>query len=109
MNSRSKGARGEREFAAFLKELGVMARRGAQYKGGDESPDVVSTIPIHFEVKRTETLQLEAAIQQAVRDASGLPWCVAHKKNRGDWVAIVDMRYLVTLLKEFLPDDVEPP
>lgn len=109
MNSRSKGKRGELEFAHFLEGMGVLAFRGAQQRGGPDSPDVVTTLPVHFEVKRTENLQLEAAIEQAKRDSGSTPWCVAHKKNRGEWIAIVDMAYLVNLLKEFLPDDVEPP
>ena len=57
-NSRDKGARGERELAAELHRLfGVTARRGVQYQGGTDSPDVVSDFDeIHFEVKRTERL-----------------------------------------------------
>jgi hypothetical protein len=40
--SRQKGKRGEREAAAELGQLlGVDARRGVQYQGGPESPDVV--------------------------------------------------------------------
>lgn len=34
MNSRNKGKRGEREFAALLREHGFDARRGQQFAGG---------------------------------------------------------------------------
>jgi hypothetical protein len=41
MDSRRKGKVGEREFAALLREHGFDARRGVQYSGGVDSPDVV--------------------------------------------------------------------
>ena len=42
MNSRQKGKVGEREFAALLRVQGFDARRGVQFCGGVDSPDVVS-------------------------------------------------------------------
>ena len=58
--SRNKGQRGEREFASELRRLfGIDARRGVQYCGGADSPDVITDFDeIHFEVKRTERLSL---------------------------------------------------
>ena len=57
INSRAKGARGEREFAAFMREHGYEAHRGQQFAGSADSPDVVHSIPgIHIEVKRVEAL-----------------------------------------------------
>lgn len=106
INSRSKGKRGELEFAHLLLGMGVRARRGAQFSGGPESPDVVSSLPLHFEVKRVDALQLRSAIDQAKEDAGGKPWCVAHRWDRGDWVAIVDMRWLVGMM---LRAEEEPP
>ena len=61
VNSRAKGAAGEREFAHELERVlpGVEARRGVQHAGGPESPDVVHSLTgIHFEVMRTVRLQL---------------------------------------------------
>ena len=40
-NSREKGKRGERELAAKLREHGYDCRRGVQYQGGPDSPDVI--------------------------------------------------------------------
>jgi hypothetical protein len=56
MNSRNKGKRGELEAAKFLASEGFPARRGQQFSGGTDSPDVLcEALPrIHFEVKRTE-------------------------------------------------------
>lgn len=50
--SRDKGARGEREFRDLLREHGFEARRGQQFAGGNDSPDVVTDLPCHVEVKR---------------------------------------------------------
>ncbi|NQW46612.1 MAG: hypothetical protein HQ464_02465 [Planctomycetes bacterium] len=91
--SREKGKRGEREAAAELGAiLGVDARRGVQYQGGPDSPDVVLPgVPIHVEAKRTERLSLWAAIEQAKADApAGHVPCVWHKANRKGSVVIVE-------------------
>ena len=103
--SLTKGKVGERELAAELRRLfGVEARRGVQYAGGADSPDVVSDLPgIHIEVKRTERLSLYPAMEQAAADAGDKVPIVCHRANRQDWVAIVrldDLPKLVTLLSE---------
>ena len=92
INSRSKGCRGERQFAAVLRKFGHEARRGQQFSGGNDSPDVVSSLPFHFEVKRTEALSIYKAMDQAVRDAepSKVP-VVAHKRNGREWLVIVSL------------------
>jgi Holliday junction resolvase len=42
INCRSKGARGEREAAKLLRDLGFAgARRGQQFRGGYDTPDVI--------------------------------------------------------------------
>jgi Holliday junction resolvase len=92
MNSRAKGARGEREFAEYLRAKGFSARRGQQFAGGPDSPDVISDLPIHWEVKRVEALQLHPAMAQAIRDCKeGLTPVVAHRRNGGEWLAIMRM------------------
>ena len=93
VNSCAKGKAGEREWAAWLRErLGLTdARRGRQFSGSPESPDVVGGIPgTHAEVKRVEALNLAAAVAQAVRDAGpdAVPY-VAHRRNRADWLVTV--------------------
>ena len=54
LRSRNKGKRGEREAAAQIRRLfRTDARRGRQFSGSDESPDIVAAIEdVHFEVKR---------------------------------------------------------
>lgn len=90
-NSRDKGARGERELASVLRQHGYDCRRGVQYQGGPESPDVVGLPHIHIECKRVEHLNIYDAIDQSRRDSGpkDLP-AVFHRKNNCDW--LVTMR-----------------
>ena len=89
VHSKNKGGRGEREFARWLKDnLGVDARRGQQYSGNSEAPDVVHSIPgVHFEVKRVERLNVTDAVVQAIADCGeeGVP-VVAHRRNHKPWL-----------------------
>lgn len=100
-NSRNKGKNGELEFAHYLTDRGLGARRGQQFSGGTDSPDVVCEgLPgVHFEVKRVEAGNPYKWLEQAQRDAGleKLP-VVAHRKNGKDWVAIVPMQVMIDLL-----------
>ncbi len=89
--SRSKGARGEREWAAYLAEhFGCEdAHRGRQYHGGPDSPDVANGIPgTHCEVKRCEKLSLYEAMEQAECDAGDDTPYVAHRRNGNRWLVV---------------------
>lgn len=88
--SRQKGARGEREAAAaWSTVMGVQARRGQQFAGGTDSPDVVSDLKdIHLEVKRVEAGNPYWWVEQAERDCGGKIPVVLHKRNRKDWLLI---------------------
>lgn len=90
--SRDKGKRGERLFASLLREHGFDARRGVQYQGSPDSPDVVGLPGVHTEVKFVEKLNLHSAIEQSKRDAGdGEMPIVAHKRSREEW--LVTMRF----------------
>lgn len=90
INSRSKGASGEREFAKLLRKHGYEAERGCQHSGGKDSPDVKTNMPnIHWEVKRTERLRLHDALEQSKRDAGDDEMAVvAYRRNHADWLVI---------------------
>jgi Holliday junction resolvase len=113
MNSRTKGKVGEREFAALLRGHGFDARRGQQFSGGADSPDVVSAALdwLHIEVKRVQNLNLAAACAQAKRDQtkSGLngrkkeAWIVAHRRNRQPWMVTLDAEELGRVLHKIAP------
>jgi Holliday junction resolvase len=100
MNSRRKGKVGELAFVKFLGEHGVAARRGQQFRGGHDSPDVICDLPYHWEVKRTERLKLEEAYAQAVSECppDKTP-VVAHKRNRGNWMITLSAEDFLVLLK----------
>ena len=91
LRSRNKGKRGEREAAAEIRRiLRTEARRGRQFCGSDESPDVVTDIEVlHFEVKRAERLRLYEALDQAIADAGSRIPVVLHRANERPWVAII--------------------
>lgn len=92
INSRQKGAAGEREAAHYLTSLGFVTRRGQQFAGGVESPDVISDDlrHVHLEVKRVETIDLGTkvladALDQASRDCGGAPYAVLWRRSRRSW------------------------
>jgi len=100
-NPRNKGKVGEREFARFLRAYGFEARRGVQYQGGENSPDVCcAALPFHVEVKRVERLNLRDAVAQAEGDAAGKPWLVAHRWNLGPWLVTLRAEELLALARE---------
>ena len=100
--SKTKGKVGEREVAELLRKHGFEARRGQQFAGGGDSPDVVHSIPnIHIEVKRSETLALYAALEQADKDRRpGEDGVVFHRRNGEDWVVIMYAEVFLELIKE---------
>ena len=91
MNSNLKGKTFEREIARYLREHGYTeARRGQQYKGGGDSPDVVGLQGFHIEAKRTEHLRLYESLKQSIRDcAEGEKPIVIHRKNNEPSVVIM--------------------
>lgn len=102
VNSKKKGSRGEREFSQFLKERGIEARRGQQYSGSPDSPDVISSLEhIHWEVKRVEALQIHKAMYQAKADAGANQTpVVAYRKNREEWLVILTADDFIKLLPD---------
>lgn len=102
INSRRKGKGGELELAKFLREYGYgEARRGVQYKGGQDSPDVVGVPGLHLEGKRVEAGNLYTWLAQAASDAApGNTPVVAHRKDRRPWVAILTLDDFLLMYRE---------
>ncbi len=89
--SRNKGKTGERELAKKLTELfGEECRRSQQYCGDAGDSDVVGLPGIHAECKRTESLRLWAALEQAAHDSKdgNIPM-VFHRPNKRPWVVLM--------------------
>lgn len=104
INSRAKGARGERELATVISTMfGVDARRGQQFSGSSDSPDVVTGFKkIHIECKRVENLNLTKAYKQATKDAGDKIPVVIHRKNNEPWMISYKLEDTLALAKEIL-------
>lgn len=105
-SSRDKGKRGERELAAVLRGYGFDSKRGVQYHGGADSPDVTGLTGVHIECKRTETLRLYDALEQSARDAgNGEMPVVMHRRNGGEWIVIQPLSDWIRLYQEAITDE----
>jgi Holliday junction resolvase len=111
MNSRDKGARGEREAAAVIREhFGCAAERGVQRSGSPDSPDVKCDLPLHFEVKRVERGSVHVWMAQAVRDCGAFTPVVLHRKNRTEWlltIRLTDVQSFATAVATTAPPPAE--
>lgn len=90
INSRAKGAAAEREAAgAIAKVFGGQARRGQQFSGSPDSPDIVSDLDVHWECKRVEKGNPYQWLDQAVRDAGEMVPVVIHRRNNHEWILVM--------------------
>lgn len=107
MNSRAKGKAGELELAAYLRDHGFAARRGVQFSGGGDSPDVVTDIPdLHIECKRVDNGggSLYRWLTQAIRDAGARMPVVFHRRSRCDWVVVMRAEDFLKMLPQTEPE-----
>jgi len=94
-NSRAKGAAAERELAERLRSMGYLsARRSQQYCGLAEGDGdlVVTELPtLHIESKRVERINIDKAMEQAVRDATkaGTVPVVMHRRSKYEWLVTI--------------------
>ena len=101
VNSRNKGAAGERELANILKEYGYDARRGQQFCGKNGDADVLGLDGIHIECKRVEKLNIDNAMEQAKQDArAGEIPAVFHRKNRKKWLVTISLEDFLEIYKK---------
>ncbi len=102
INSNRKGKKGELTASKKLAELfGCEARRGQQYSGNPEAPDVVHSIAgVHIEVKRVESFQLHKSMEQARGDAGENVPVVLTKQNRKPWMCVVALDDLPKLAEQ---------
>ncbi len=107
MNSREKGKRGERQWRDELRSNGYMARRGQQFSGSPDSPDVIcdELSWLHFEVKAVERLNIGDAMDQARRDAGAKTPVVAHRRSFRRWLVTMDAATFFQFLRGLLPPE----
>jgi len=105
MNSREKGKRGERQWRDELRANGYMARRGQQFSGSPDSPDVIcdELSWLHFEVKAVERLNIEDAMDQARRDSGEKVPVVVHRRRFRRWLVTFDAETFFEFLRGTLP------
>ena len=102
MNSRNKGKRGELELARTLSSYGYECRRGVQYHGGQDSPDVTGLPHIHIECKRiAERLDIDKAWSQSVGDAGSDIPTVMYRKDHADWMVLMRLSDWIELYREW--------
>ena len=105
INSRAKGARGERELASFLTDQGFPAKRGVQFSQGKhgltESDVVCESLPLHIECKRVEAGNPYTWLEQAARDAkeNEIP-VVFHKRNDRPWIVVLNAEDFIAVIRE---------
>jgi Holliday junction resolvase len=103
INSRAKGAAGERELAECFRSMGYSARRSQQYSGADATSDLlVEELPgVLVECKRVQRLNIEEAMQKAASDAAPhlkTPM-ICHRKNGSEWLVTIRMKDLHTFVE----------
>lgn len=98
MNSRAKGAVGEREFIGkHLIEFWPTARRNLEQHTEDKR-DSLDTGDLHWQIKRTEALRIWEALKQAEDEAGGRMPLLAFRRNRSPWYVAGRASLLVPIL-----------
>jgi len=103
-NSRAKGKRGELEAALLLTQLGLSARRSAQYCGADGDADLRCNANLHVEVKLQEQMHPYKWLDQAIADSmktKRLP-LVLCRRTRSPWLVIMRASDWVAISKELV-------
>jgi Holliday junction resolvase len=106
--SRDKGKRGEREVVDLLKLYGFEARRGQQFKGTKDSPDVIHNMAgVFIEVKLRQSFNLYATIEQArlESEAGGEDPVVFHRKDGKPWLVTMYAGEFLKMMKELYDED----
>lgn len=106
-SSQRKGADGERELAALLREYGYPVERGGSLSFG-EVPDLTGLPGVHIECKRTEKLHPYDWMAQAERDAArfqdGAP-AVFFRRSRSPWLVVMKLEDWIRLYRKGGYDD----
>jgi len=96
---RRKGTSGELEVRDIFRAAGFDCDRTPNSGALRIRSDLYGNVPAHLEVKRQETARPWAWWQQATDEAQPgeLP-VVAFRRNRSQWLAIVDLHQLADLM-----------
>lgn len=95
MDSRRKGAAGEREAAAAFEAVtGIPCHRTAQRVGIHGDADIAVDAPIHLESKRLARVAALKYLRQAERDAQpgNVPVAIVREDRDTEWAIVVRVR-----------------
>lgn len=96
--SRDKGARGELEVCKLAQAHGFPAQRTFNQLSGDRCD--ITGVPGHaIEVKRTESLNIWAALKQAEEAAGSQTPVVAFRRNGSGWYAALPLADLFEIVR----------
>ena len=102
INSRQKGAAGERELAEMFRAMGYQARRSQQFCGANSDSDLtLEEMPgLLIESKRVQRLDLHEAVVKAASDAAPClkTPVVCHRKNGAEWLLTIKLKDLHTFV-----------
>ena len=101
--SRAKGAGGERELARMIAAAGFEAERNA--RNGLRTEDIAHSIPgVWVEAKRAERWDIHEWWAQTLAgaDSADRSPLLAMRRNRGRWVAQVDLEWLLHELHDLM-------
>ncbi len=99
-HSKRRGAAAEQALAGLLLAHGIPAKRIPQRTGGPSTPDVLSDLPLHLEVKSGAKLYAPRALEQAKRDAGGFPAVVFYQSPEcAPWVVVLEALDFLELLE----------
>jgi hypothetical protein len=105
VNSKRKGKRLELDLVHFFEQHNIEARRGQQFKGSDESPDVVTELKsFYVECKGGSQVPKKPYVflDQASRDCGldQLP-VVFMRRDRCDWLVVCDASDFIQMMREY--------
>lgn len=98
-SSARKGANGEREVMAILRDRGYSVERGGTQSFG-QRPDLYGLDHVHLEIKRAETARIWEWMRQSKQDAvkfgDGWP-AVIFRRSRSNWLICMELGDWLTL------------
>ena len=111
MDNEQKRARGQRMWMEEILRNGFYNIRECQNSEGQDSSEVIPSIPIHFEVRFDDELNISDAMEQAKQavvdngDSDKIP-AVAHKKSREDWLVTISADDFFRILRREVDIDI---
>lgn len=103
LNSRAKGAAGERAACEALAEhLGLTARRSQQHCATDSASDIIvnETPRLWWEIKRVQKINVAAVMKRSKKDCGAKIPVLMHRPNNSEWMVTVYLPDLLAVLHD---------